>query len=133
MSMKSSDNLNIYFTIPVTHDKKVASKNDFVESRFGVLRSQGFQKCIYYFCTSKFVWADPGDHCVICILAQKLRFEGRGSQIFKLGRTEKSLFASLHITYNVKYGAIGGCKLNLGGCPHSKLKLLLIVSCVTAS
>ena len=45
--MKNSENLNIYFTISVTYDKKVGPKIDFFESRFGVLRSQGVQKYMY--------------------------------------------------------------------------------------
>ena len=48
---------------PVTQDKKVGQKIDFVESRFGVLRSHGFKKNKYYFSSSKFIWADTGGHC----------------------------------------------------------------------
>ena len=42
---------------------KCSAENWFFWSRFGVLRSQGFQKYKYHFCCQNFVWAYKGGHC----------------------------------------------------------------------
>ena len=44
--------------------ENVVPKIDFFRSRFGVLRSQGFQKYKYRFCCQNFVWPYTGGHCV---------------------------------------------------------------------